>query len=130
MRVGFDVCKPLVEDFWVPRKDKDKVLAGVKYERLADFCYICGRLGHVEKIWICVVSGIGDRGRKVNRDGMGGDSFWKSRNAWETSEDSKENEKFNVTKRLDKGKGAMKEDVANRRLFKSGILSISSQMFR
>ncbi|OMP04194.1 hypothetical protein COLO4_09864 [Corchorus olitorius] len=50
LRAGFDVCMPLIEGFWVPRKNKEKVWASVKYERLVDFCYSYGLLGHVEKM--------------------------------------------------------------------------------
>ncbi|OMO67492.1 reverse transcriptase [Corchorus capsularis] len=49
LRVGLEVSKPLVEGFWVPRQNREKVWAEVKYERLADFCYTCGRIGHVSR---------------------------------------------------------------------------------
>ena len=47
IRVKVDVEKPLVGGFWVPRENKEKVWAEVKYEKIADFCFGCGRLGHM-----------------------------------------------------------------------------------
>ncbi|OMO52011.1 reverse transcriptase [Corchorus capsularis] len=49
IRLGIEVCKPLVPGFWVPRRNKEKVWAMVRYEKLVDFCFTCGKLGHVEK---------------------------------------------------------------------------------
>ncbi|OMO75791.1 hypothetical protein CCACVL1_16038 [Corchorus capsularis] len=49
IKVELDVNKPLLSGFWVPREDDDRIWAELKYERLADFCYACGKLGHTEK---------------------------------------------------------------------------------
>ncbi|OMO71257.1 reverse transcriptase [Corchorus capsularis] len=49
IRIEIDAHNALVDGFWVPRKNMEKVWAEVKYERLADFCYCCGKLGHVLK---------------------------------------------------------------------------------
>ncbi|OMO81733.1 hypothetical protein CCACVL1_12255 [Corchorus capsularis] len=49
IRIEIDVDNHLVCGFWVPRKNLDKVWANIKYERLADFCYGCGKIGHVVK---------------------------------------------------------------------------------
>ena len=49
MRVAIEVEKLLVAGFWVPRKDKRKVWAEVKYEKMVDFYFICGKMGHVMK---------------------------------------------------------------------------------
>ena len=48
VRVAVDVEKSLVSGFWVPRGNK-MVWVEVKYERIADFCFECGRLEHVKK---------------------------------------------------------------------------------
>ncbi|KAI9127255.1 hypothetical protein K1719_001814 [Acacia pycnantha] len=35
--------------FWIPRKEKEPAWVVVKYERLQNFCYVCGRLGHDDR---------------------------------------------------------------------------------
>ncbi|PQQ02386.1 uncharacterized protein Pyn_29889 [Prunus yedoensis var. nudiflora] len=45
--VLFDTQKPLVEGFWLPRPHKPMIWAEIRYERLVDYCYHCGRLGHI-----------------------------------------------------------------------------------
>ena len=47
--MAIDVNKPLIVRFRVPRKGKAKVWVEVKYEKIADFCFGCERLGHVVK---------------------------------------------------------------------------------
>ncbi|XWS57278.1 hypothetical protein CRYUN_Cryun09bG0160200 [Craigia yunnanensis] len=49
MRVAMEVAKPLVAGFWVPREGNSKVWAEVKYEKVTDFYFECGRFGHVLK---------------------------------------------------------------------------------
>ncbi|KAJ1427622.1 Zinc finger, CCHC-type [Sesbania bispinosa] len=49
VRVAVNVKKPLVTGFWVPRKDLPKTWVLVKYEKLQDFCYKCGVIGHDPK---------------------------------------------------------------------------------
>ncbi|OMO59330.1 hypothetical protein COLO4_34247 [Corchorus olitorius] len=49
VRVGINVDIPLICGFWVPRRNRGKVWAKIRYERLADFCYSCGKLGHLAK---------------------------------------------------------------------------------
>ncbi|XVE80609.1 hypothetical protein DITRI_Ditri14bG0153000 [Diplodiscus trichospermus] len=48
IRVLIDVTKPLPSGFWASRAGKSNIWASFKYEHLADFCYNCGCLGHVE----------------------------------------------------------------------------------
>lgn len=46
VRVDIDVTNSLKEGFvWVNAKGEEK-WASLKYERLSEFCYGCGRLGH------------------------------------------------------------------------------------
>lgn len=44
-----DVHKPLVDGFFIPRVDRDRIWAAFKYEGVQDFCFSCGRLGHTLK---------------------------------------------------------------------------------
>ncbi|KAI5334289.1 hypothetical protein L3X38_024422 [Prunus dulcis] len=46
LRVEIDTAQPLPAGFWLPRSDGSETWAELQYERLSDFCYNCGRLGH------------------------------------------------------------------------------------
>ncbi|BFG23567.1 hypothetical protein CerSpe_098410 [Prunus speciosa] len=46
VRVEVDTNQPLVAGFWLPRPDGSETWVEYQYERLADFCYRCGRIGH------------------------------------------------------------------------------------
>ncbi|TYJ48923.1 hypothetical protein E1A91_A01G098200v1 [Gossypium mustelinum] len=48
IRVLIDVSKPLPSGFWASRAGKSNIWVSFKYEHLADFCYRCGCVGHVE----------------------------------------------------------------------------------
>ena len=45
-KVAVDTTKPLITGCWLPREDKDETWVEFRYERLQDFCYRCGRIGH------------------------------------------------------------------------------------
>ncbi|XVE66002.1 hypothetical protein DITRI_Ditri08aG0046500 [Diplodiscus trichospermus] len=49
IRLGIKIEDPLIERFWIPVKDKERRWIMVKYEKLADYCYTCGKLGHQMK---------------------------------------------------------------------------------
>ena len=49
VRVNINISVSLSTRFWVPRKDKSSVRASLKYEKLKDYCYNYGRLGHDKK---------------------------------------------------------------------------------
>ncbi|XP_028782868.1 uncharacterized protein LOC114738970 [Neltuma alba] len=48
-RVVVDLRKPLITGIWTPRPDMDPVWIKIKYERLQQFCFWCGRIGHDQK---------------------------------------------------------------------------------
>lgn len=45
-KVVVDLKKPLITRMWTPRLDSDPVWIKDRYERLQNFCFCCGRLGH------------------------------------------------------------------------------------
>ncbi|GJT29690.1 reverse transcriptase [Tanacetum coccineum] len=49
VRVMIDVSKPLCQHLFVTNRKHEKVTVGLCYERLPNFCYWCGHLGHTEK---------------------------------------------------------------------------------
>lgn len=49
VKVLIDITKPLVTGFWDPRKDFPKVWVMLLYEKLQDYCYNCGYIGHNQK---------------------------------------------------------------------------------
>ena len=46
VRVSINVMKPLKRGKMILVERNGKVLAMFRYERLPDFCYVCGRLDH------------------------------------------------------------------------------------
>jgi hypothetical protein len=46
VRVEFDITQPLVTGFPLDRKNLPDLWISFKYEKLGNFCYGCGRLGH------------------------------------------------------------------------------------
>lgn len=49
LRVRVDVGKPLKRKKKICKKDKTEVVVQCKYERLGDFCFVCGLLSHTER---------------------------------------------------------------------------------
>ena len=43
------IQKALVDGFWLPIEDRGRRWIRLKYEKLSDYCYGCGKLGHVLK---------------------------------------------------------------------------------
>ncbi|KAI9070594.1 hypothetical protein K1719_047444 [Acacia pycnantha] len=48
-RTLVNIKKPLVAGFWVPRPQRKPVWVSIRYERLQNYCYDCGRIGHEAK---------------------------------------------------------------------------------
>ncbi|KAI9088628.1 hypothetical protein K1719_029742 [Acacia pycnantha] len=48
-RTLVNIKKPLVVGFWVPRPQRKPVWVSIRYERLQNYCYDCGRIGHEAK---------------------------------------------------------------------------------
>lgn len=46
VRVWIDISKPLKKGFFLKRAQNEDVWVNFKYERLSDYCYGCGRIGH------------------------------------------------------------------------------------
>lgn len=46
LKVVVDAKKPLLAGFWWSNSHGNEIRANIKYERLSDFCYGCGKLGH------------------------------------------------------------------------------------
>lgn len=49
MRVMIDVNNPLPQGFWLPRAEGQDTWVEFKFERLLDFCFNCGKLGHLQR---------------------------------------------------------------------------------
>lgn len=50
VKIMIDITKPLHRGIWIePGENVDSLWIQAKYERLPDFCYGCGRIGHVVK---------------------------------------------------------------------------------
>lgn len=48
VRVEFSVSRPLLPGFFLPRNEKDDCWIYFQFERISDFCFKCGRLGHIQ----------------------------------------------------------------------------------
>lgn len=49
LKIRIDVRRPLKRKKKICKKDKSEVIVQCKYERLGDFCFICGLLSHTER---------------------------------------------------------------------------------
>lgn len=49
LKVVMDTEKPLMVGFWWQNSQGKETWANIKYERLSDLCYGCGRLGHTSQ---------------------------------------------------------------------------------
>lgn len=51
VRVNVNIQEPFVTGYWVPRKDLPKSWIFFRYERLQDFCYNYGLVGHGQRAY-------------------------------------------------------------------------------
>lgn len=49
IRIKLDVRKPLKRKKKILKKDRSEVMVHCKYEKLGDFCFVCGLLSHTER---------------------------------------------------------------------------------
>uniref|UniRef100_A0A803MNY5 Zinc knuckle CX2CX4HX4C domain-containing protein n=1 Tax=Chenopodium quinoa TaxID=63459 RepID=A0A803MNY5_CHEQI len=49
IKIMVDVRKPLRKGVFIATGESRSKWIGIKYERLADFCFYCGRLAHTDK---------------------------------------------------------------------------------
>lgn len=54
IKVHVDITKPLQDHVDIPRQGTTNLLTEIRYERLAEFCFFCGMLGH--KVFNCIFS--------------------------------------------------------------------------
>lgn len=67
LKVLLDITKPLRRIQQIRSKEGQVVVIDIKYERLPNFCYACGKLGHIERDCLLLVE-----------EDNGGDKQWGS----------------------------------------------------
>ncbi|KAF7838884.1 reverse transcriptase [Senna tora] len=70
-RVLIDLDKPLVAGFWVPRPQMSSIWISVKYEKLHQFCYKCGCVGHDFKVYKTLRRAMGNDGKPLYGEWLG-----------------------------------------------------------
>nr|GLL37548.1 uncharacterized protein LOC109174453 [Ipomoea trifida] len=58
VRVALDVSKPLKKQMKLKRENGTWVLIDFRYERLPTFCFLCGVIGHGDRVCPKIVHGI------------------------------------------------------------------------
>jgi hypothetical protein len=56
VKVELNTSLPLIPRFHIPRNDKESLWVSFKYERLADYCTLCGLIGH-KNFRPCLING-------------------------------------------------------------------------
>lgn len=49
VKVEVNTQNPLLADIWYTRTNGERGRAEIRYERLPDFCFGCGKIGHDER---------------------------------------------------------------------------------
>lgn len=75
IKVSFNITNPLKACFSLPRPNLPNAYIRFRYEKLSDFCYYCGRLGHT-MYWCLESEALGS----VKRYGS-----WLRANSWDSS---------------------------------------------
>lgn len=65
IKVCFDVRKPLKRKKKIKRNSDTEFVVSCKYERLGDFCFVCGLLSHTERFCRKVLD---SRGEGTNKE--------------------------------------------------------------
>ncbi|KAB2601993.1 hypothetical protein D8674_002998 [Pyrus ussuriensis x Pyrus communis] len=60
VRILVDTEKPLFKGCWIRRESNKETWVEFRYERLQDFCYKCGRIGHINTECSAEMSGEGE----------------------------------------------------------------------
>ncbi|XP_048420938.1 uncharacterized protein LOC125473601 [Pyrus x bretschneideri] len=60
IRILVDTEKPLFKGCWIRRDSNKETWVEFRYERLQDFCYRCGRIGHINTECSVEISGDGE----------------------------------------------------------------------
>ncbi|XP_048421191.1 uncharacterized protein LOC103936395 [Pyrus x bretschneideri] len=60
VRILVDTEKPLFKGCWIRRESNKETWVKFRYERLQDFCYKCGRIGHINTECSAEMSGEGE----------------------------------------------------------------------
>ncbi|XP_048422913.1 uncharacterized protein LOC103963932 [Pyrus x bretschneideri] len=60
VRILVDTGKPLFKGCWIRREPNKETWVEFRYERLQDFCYKCGRIGHINTECSAEMSGEGE----------------------------------------------------------------------
>ncbi|KAI9128990.1 hypothetical protein K1719_000473 [Acacia pycnantha] len=50
VRVVLDLRKTLASGFWMDKPNGDKFWTDIRFEKLQNFCYSCGKIGHDSRV--------------------------------------------------------------------------------
>nr|GLL27465.1 uncharacterized protein LOC109173053 [Ipomoea trifida] len=70
IRVRTNIAKPLVSQMWIRRNGSDWSWISFRYERLPNFCFICGLIGHTEKFYVKIFEGFNPTSEKQYGAGL------------------------------------------------------------
>lgn len=50
IKMEVDATKPLLAGLWYTRRNRSIRKAEIKFERLVEFCFGCGKVGYIERV--------------------------------------------------------------------------------